>query len=419
MATTYILAGAQTDFARKWAVEGLGLVDMLREVSQEALTSAQVEATQVGAAHIGNFVGERFCGQGHLGGALVEACPELVGTPTWRHEAACASGGVALMAAMASIESGRADLALVVGVEMMRNLPGREAQALLDAAALVPQETAGVEFVWPRVFGEVGELYREFGGLRREHLVALARSNFANARRNPRAQTRRWKLDDTHFSTSDGANPTIVPGIRRHDCSQLTDGAAALLLASPRFASIWAKQRGHTLAHVPRIRGWGHRTDRLSFASKVERFRAGGGCGYLFPQVRGAITDALNRAAIAEPAKQLRALEVHDCFTPTHLMAIDHFGLTTRGHAYRLVEDGTVLFDGALPVNPSGGLMGGGHPVGATGVRMVVDAWRQVGGTAGNYQVPAALGGPVATLNLGGSATTCVCTIISAGDDDA
>lgn len=406
----YLLAGAQTDFARKWVSEGLGISDMLREVSEEVLAGAQVPASAIESVHVGNFVSERFCGQGHLGGLVAEVCPGLAGVASTRHEAACASGGVAMMAAMAALESGRAGTALVVGAELMRNMPTREAAKLLDAAAWVPHETEDVAFIWPHVFAEVGALYRQRYGLRREHLVALARSNFRNARHNPLAQTRAWQLDDSNFSQDPAHNPEVVPGLRRHDCSQVTDGAAAVVLARGDVAKAWADSRGLSLASVPQILGWGHRTDRLSFSSKQARAREG--TGHLFEHVRGAVTDAMGRAGVSDVRAQIAAVETHDCFSTTHYMAIDHLGLTPVGENYRAIEDGTVFMGGDVPINPSGGLIGGGHPVGATGVRMAVDAWRQVTGVAGGYQVPRAHGGRVATLNLGGSATTSVCMVI-------
>ncbi len=129
----------------------------------------------------------------------------------------------------------------------------------------------------------------------------------------------------------------------------------------------------------------------------------------MFPQVRGAITDAFERAAV-DGVGEIDAIETHDCFSTTHYMAIDHFGLTAPGESWRAIEDGTVAFDGKCPINASGGLTGCGHPVGATGVRMLADSAKQVSGTAGDYQVPDA--GRVATLNIGGSATTTVCFVV-------
>ena len=133
---------------------------------------------------------------------------------------------------------------------------------------------------------------------------------------------------------------------------------------------------------------------------------------YVAPFVRQTVLDAFARAGVAD-ASELDAVEVHDCFTTTEYLAIDHLGLTAPGESWRAVEDGTIGPAGAVPVNPSGGLIGGGHPVGATGVRMVLDATRQVTGTAADYQVGGAQ--TVATLNLGGSATTSAAFVLTTG----
>ena len=133
--------------------------------------------------------------------------------------------------------------------------------------------------------------------------------------------------------------------------------------------------------------------------------------GYVFPWTNKAITDAYRRAGISG-ARDLDAIETHDCFSITEYMAIEHFGLTGPGEAWKAVEDGVIGFDGAVPVNPSGGLIGLGHPVGATGVRMLLDAAQQVTGSAGPCQVAGAK--TVATYNVGGSATTNCAFIVGA-----
>ena len=120
------------------------------------------------------------------------------------------------------------------------------------------------------------------------------------------------------------------------------------------------------------------------------------------------MTDALSRAGMAD-IYRCDGVEVHDCFSVTEYMAIDHFGITPPGESWRAIEDGTIALGGRLPVNASGGLIGTGHPVGATGVRMMLDSWRQVTGNAGDYQIEGARN--VATFNVGGSATT-ACTFV-------
>ncbi len=402
----FVLGGHQTDFARNWTREGKGLVDLVRESVHGALDDAHLDPADVGVAHVGNFAGELFTGQGHLGAFVVEAEPALAGLATSRHEAACASGSIAALAAMADVEAGRYDVALVLGVELMRNVPGFEAQQKLAGAAWVPHETEGVAYPWPALFSRLGDEYAERYGLDAKHLLAIGRQNFENARRNPRAQTRSWAFEEGSFSLDDARNPVVAGRIRKQDCSQVTDGSAAVLLASQSYAWRWARARGLALDEVPRIRGWGHRTDRIRMEEKL---RASRGEAYVCPPVRRAITDAFARAGVSD-VSAIDTIETHDCFTTTQYMAIDHFGLTAPGESWRAIEAGVTAPGGKTPINPGGGLMGGGHPVGATGVRMLLDATRQVTGRAGETQVEGAR--TAATLNIGGSATTIVSFVV-------
>lgn len=405
----YVLGGDQTDFARNFARESHELLDVMREISLAALEAADVDPEEIETAHVGNFAAELFCRQGHLGGLLAAAHPSFAGLPCSRHEAACASGSIAVLAATAELEAGRYGMALVLGIEQMRNVPGRTAAEYIGAPAMWSgHECAGVEFPWPHQFGQLGDEYDRRFGLRAEHLSAIARQNFANARRNPKAQTRAWTLGDRSFAADDEHNPVVDGRIRKHDCGQITDGAAALVLAGPARAAEWARRRGRRLEEVPRVLGFGHRTAPISLAEKL---RASEGSAYVFPHVRGAIEDAFARAGLPG-VEALDAVEVHDCFTTTEYMAIDHFGITPPGESWKAIEEGWIAPEGRIPVNPSGGLIGVGHPVGATGVRMLLDASRQVSGGAGDTQVEGAR--TVATLNIGGSATTTVSFVVGA-----
>jgi acetyl-CoA C-acetyltransferase len=242
--------------------------------------------------------------------------------------------------------------------------------------------------------------------LKPEHLARIAEINFANGRRNRNAQTRRWAFNELSFTQDETANPTIEGRIRKQDCGQITDGAAVVFLASEERAREHAKRLGIGIEAFPHIKGWGHRTAPITYAAKV---RASAGEPYVFPHVRGAVTDAFRRAGIAG-VEQLDGIETHDCFTSTEYMAIDHFGITAPGQSWRAIEAGEIEIGGRIPVNPSGGLIGLGHPVGATGVRMALDCFKQATGTAGEYQVDGAK--TFATLNIGGSATTTVSLII-------
>ncbi|MCH9816806.1 MAG: thiolase domain-containing protein [Actinomycetia bacterium] len=404
----FILGGYQTDFARKWSREGLGIADIITEAAQGALADADVTADQIEVGHVGNFIGELLTGQGHLGGILVEADKAFAGMPVARHEAACASGSMAIMAAMADIESGRYDVALVVGAEEMRSRSGFDVAQMLGSAAWVPRETAGVQFPWPQLFSELAQEYDARYGLDPAYLAALAESNFTNARSNAHAHARDWEMPKNVFGRDDPGNPAVSGWIRKQDCSQVSDGGAAVVLASPAFTERWATAHAKRLADIPRITGWGHTSARMTLRDKLADAKDK---ELVFPHVQQAMQQALGRAN-SKDVFDLDLVELHDCFTSTHYMAIDHLGITEPGQSYQAIEDGTVLAGGRLPLNPSGGLMGGGHPVGATGVRMLVDASKQVSGQAGQTQVESAR--RAGTLNIGGSATTVAAFVVEA-----
>jgi acetyl-CoA C-acetyltransferase len=402
----WIIGGYQSDFARNFTKESLEISDLVRETASGTLAQAAISLSQVEVIHVGNAMGEFYVRQGHLGAMVASVLPGLSGIPATRHEAACASGGVAVMAAMADLESGRYDVALVLGVEIERNVPGAVGAGYLASAAWVGHEGDGQDFVWPFTFSQIAEEYDARYGLRDEHLRSIAAQNIANARTNPRAQTRAWATPPECFTGDDVANPTVAGRMRRYDCSQVTDGGAGIVLVSDR----WLREhRGLLAGPVARIAGWGHHTASLHLQDKLD---ASARSEYVFPHVRDAITDALFRAGV-EDVWQLDGIETHDCFTISQYMAIDHFGLTKPGRSGDAIDDGSTARDGALPINPSGGLIGVGHPVGATGVRMLLDAYLQVTGQATGYQVEGA--SRFATLNFGGSAATVVCTVVEAG----
>jgi acetyl-CoA C-acetyltransferase len=402
----WIIGGYQSDFARNFTKESLEISDLVRETAEGTLSNAGISSAQVEVIHVANAMGELYVGQGHLGSMVATVVPGLSGIPATRHEAACASGGVAVMAAMADLESGRYNVALVLGVEVERNVPGPVGAGYLASAAWVGHEGEGQDFVWPYTFSEIAQEYDARYGLRDEHLHAIAAQNIANAKTNPRAQTRGWSTPPECFSDDDEANPQVVGRMRRYDCSQVTDGGAGIVLVSDR----WMREnRGSVPRPVARIAGWGHRNASLHLQDKLD---ASASSEYVFPHVRGAITDAFSRAGI-EDVWQLDGIETHDCFTISQYMAIDHFGLTKPGRGGEAIDDGITVRTGALPINPSGGLIGVGHPVGATGVRMLLDSYLQVTGQATGYQVKGA--SRFATLNFGGSTATVICTVVEAG----
>lgn len=407
--SVHVLGGYQSDFARNYSREGLEISDLFSEIVDGTLEATGLDGSHIGAIHVGNAFGQLFTGQGQLGAMPATVRPDLWGIPAARHEGACASGSLAILAATAEIEAGRYDCVLVLGAELQRNVNGLTAAQYLGAAAWVGHEGSEATYMWPYMFDKLIDEYDHRYGISYEHLASIAKTNLTNGKRNPRAQTRTWEFSDLSFSEDEQANPVIEGRVRRQDCGQITDGGAGIVLASAEFAAEYRRKRGLNSPNTAIIEGWGHATAGLSLDAKLT---ASQGSDYVIPHVRTAITDAYHRAGISGPA-DLDAIETHDCFSMTEYMAIDHFGITAPGESWKAIENGTIEGTGDLPINPSGGLIGLGHPVGATGVRMLLDATRQVTETAGDYQVDGAA--RVATLNVGGSASTVVSFIVGAG----
>ncbi|MBK7947898.1 MAG: thiolase domain-containing protein [Deltaproteobacteria bacterium] len=402
----YVLGGYQTDFARNWTKENKHFSALMRESVRGALEACQIAPEEIQSAHVGNFAAELYCMQGHLGAFFTEVDPAFSGLPTGRHEAACASGSIAILAAAAEIEAGRYDLQAVVGIEQMKTVSADVGGSYLGTAAWYELEAKGVEFPFPKLFGKLGDEYDKRFGLKDEHLAEISKINYANAKLNPNAQTRSWYMNKDHALCRTEDNPAVGGRVRIADCSQVTDGAVTIFLASRDYAERWARGLGRKLADVPRIKGWGHNTARLKFADKVAESKDS---PYVLPHVRSTITSAMQRAKIAD-VSGIDGIETHDCFTPSEYAAIDHFGLTAPGESWKAIEAGWLEIDGQCPINPSGGLIGAGHPVGATGCRQVLDAALQVTGQAGAYQVEGAKN--FQTLNIGGSGTTSVSFVV-------
>jgi len=400
----WILGGYQSDFARNLTREGADFAALTAEVVDATLAACGIDADKIDVVHVGNAFGEMFASQGHLGAMPATVCDGLWDTPATRHEAACASGSVAALSAMADLRSDTYDAALVVGLELEKTVAGDIAAQHLGAAAWTGHEGVGARYLWPSMFAQVADEYDRRYGLDDTHLRAIAQVNFANARRNPNAQTRTWSIPDP-ITDDDATNPVTEGRLRRLDCSQMTDGGAGVILVNDAFL------RNHPDARpIGRIDGWGHRTVGLGLRQKLDRTAPEGDLApYVLPHVRAAVLDALGRARLS--LDDVDGFEVHDCFTPSEYLAIDHIGLTGPGESWKAIENGEIEIGGRLPINPSGGLIGGGHPVGATGVRMLLDAAKQVSGTAGEYQVEGAEA--FGTLNFGGSTATTVSFIVS------
>jgi len=402
----YLLWGYQTDFARNWARENKHISALMREAYEGSLATTNVVAKDIHAAFVGNFAAELYCMQGHLGAFFVDFDPGFKGLPTQRFEAACASSAIAGLSAIAHIQAGIYDCICLIGVEQMKTVDAVQGGDYLGTAAWYEKESQGIEYPFPKLFGKLGDVYDSRYGLDDKYLAHIAALNYANAKRNPNAQTRSWFMNYQHACTRGQYNTTVTGRIKVTDCSQITDGAVCLYLGSEKFAAEYSARLGMPLEKIPQILGWGHTTAPIEFATKVRDSENG---EYVLPWTRQAILDAFQRAHISN-CWDLDLIETHDCFTTSEYMAIDHFGLTEPGQSWRAIEEGVIEMDGKLPINPSGGLMGCGHPVGGTGARQLLDAYKQVTETAGDYQIPGAK--KVGTLNIGGTATTNVCFIV-------
>lgn len=410
-ANVWILGGYQSDYSRNLSREGLDFADLTTEVVDSTLAAARIGADAVEVVHVANAFGELFARQAHLGAMPATVHEGLWDTPSSRHEAACASGSIATLAAIADLRSGAYRTALVVGVELEKTVPGDTAAQHLGAAAWIGHEGADAKFMWPSMFARVADEYDARYGLDESHLRAIAHVNFTNARLNPNAQTREWTIPDLRTprdgdsAVDDDANPVIDGRLRRFDCSQMTDGGAGVVLVTDDYL------REHPDARpIGRIEGWGHRTVGLGLQQKLDH---SAGDPYVLPHVRGAVLDAFGRADIS--LEDVDGFEVHDCFTPSEYLAIDHIGLTGPGESWKAIENGDIEIGGTLPINPSGGLIGGGHPVGASGVRMLLDAARQVNDSAAAYQVEGAK--RFGTLNFGGSTATTVSFVVGSAKE--
>lgn len=402
----YILGGYQTDFARNWSKENKHIVAIMREAYEGSIESTSVKPADIKAAFVGNFAGELYCMQGHLGAFFVDFDPCFSGLPTCRIEGACASSALAALSAMAYIKAGIYDVVCLMGVEQMKSVDSKKGGEFLGTAAWYEKEADGIEFPFPKLFGKLGDEYDKRYGLEDKYLAKITEINYANARKNPNAQTRNWFMNFDHACKTGEYNTAVGGRIKVSDCSQITDGATCLYMASDEYAKKYAQNTGCKLNDIPYVAGWGHTTASIEFAKKIVDSAEN---QYILPVTRKAITDALNRAGLKD-CWDLDVIETHDCFTTSEYMAIDHFGLTAPGKSWQAIDDGVIDFTGKLPINPSGGLIGCGHPVGATGARQLLDAYKQITAKAGNYQVEGAK--TVATLNIGGTATTNVCFII-------
>jgi acetyl-CoA C-acetyltransferase len=395
----YVIGTGRTDFKRNFRKEDKSIRDLIVEAGRAAIADAAIAPKDVQAAVVGNFASGLFTRQLHLGAYVTDIDEALVGIPTMHVEAACASGGVAVLTAAQQIMGGIYDRVLVIGAEQQKTMSPADGADVLGAAADYRAEKANFgEFMFPKLFARIAELYMQRYGLSEQDLARVAVKNRAHARLNPLAQMRDSTLSLEQACCASDVNPRIAPPLKVTDCSQITDGAAAVVLSSrPARRSI-------------RLSGWGHTTDHLP----LDRKRAPE-----FPVARRAAQQAYAMARLTPG--DIHAADVHDCFSISEVVAYEILGFAGDGNAGELLRSGATTLPqlrdgdasraGSIVVNPGGGLIGDGHPVGATGVRQVVEAFAQLTGAAGARQVENAQ--RYLTFNMGGSVTTSVVMIWS------
>lgn len=315
-------------------------------------------------------------------GALVAMGDErLAYTPAVRFENACSTGSAALYSAMDFIEAGRGRIALVVGAEKMTALPTAEVGEILLSACYRAEE-ADISGGFAGQFGRIAQAYFQRYGDRSEELAMIAAKNHANGAVNPYAHMRK-DFGFDFCNTVSEKNPYVAGPLRRTDCSLISDGAAAIILADEETAA--------TLNRAIGFRGRKHVNDILALSRRDP---------LAFEGARRAWAGSLELAGAT--LDDLSFVETHDCFTIAELIEYEAMGLAKPGEGHRVVQEGTTLKTGRLPINPSGGLKSKGHPVGATGVSMHVMAAMQLMGEAGDMQIPnASLAG---VFNMGGTA---------------
>lgn len=375
-----IVGWAHTKFGR---LDAPDIRSLMAEVIAPALDHAGIGAEDLDGIFVGVFNGG-FSNQ-QFQAALVGMAEEGLGhVPAARLENACATGSAAIYAALDFIEAGRGRIALVVGAEKMTAVPTSRTNEILMGGSFLDDAEAAADTGFAGTFARITAHYFQRYGDRSAELAMIAAKNHANGVHNPFAQLRK-DLGFDFCNTPSEKNPIVAPPLRRTDCSLISDGAAALVIADAATAA--------TMRRAVGFRGRAHANEIFALARRDPADFVG---------ARNAWAKALTEAQLT--LDDLDFVETHDCFTTAELIQYEAMGLAAPGQAYRVVRDGTTTREGRLPVNLSGGLKSKGHPIGATGVSQHVLAAMQLCGEAGDMQrADASLG---AVFNMGGAAVT-------------
>ncbi|MER8810150.1 acetyl-CoA acetyltransferase [Mesorhizobium australicum] len=375
--TACIVGWAHSRFGK---LEGETLENLIVKVATDALDHAGIGPDEVDEIVLGHF-NAGFSAQDFTASLVLQADDRLRFKPATRVENACATGSAAVRQGVRAIDANAARIVLVVGAEQMTTTPGPEIGKNLLKASYLPEDgetPAG----FAGVFGKIAQAYFQRYGDQSDALAMIAAKNHKNGVDNPYAQMRKDFGYDFCRQESE-KNPFVAGPLKRTDCSLVSDGAAALVLADTATAlkmrrAVTFRANEHVQDFLPMSK-----RDILTFE----------GC-------EQAWTRALKNAGVT--LDDLSFVETHDCFTIAELIEYEAMGLAKPGEGAKLALDGTTAKNGRLPVNPSGGLKAKGHPIGATGVSMHVLTAMQLVGEAGGIQVPGAkLGG---IFNMGGAA---------------
>ena len=354
--------------------------DMISEVVSEAISHAQVDPKEIDNIVVGTF-NNGFQKQDFHGALPAINCEVLKHVPSLRVENACATGSAAIHTALNSIEAKRSKLNLVVGVEKMTDRSTKEAGDILLGASYRKEEDK-IDGGFAGVFAQITDTYFQRYGDQTKYLSKIAAKNHKNGAVNPYAHMQ-VDLGFDFCNKVSEKNPLVAPPLKRSDCSMISDGAAALIIADDELAL----EAERAISFKARVQ----MNDLMPMSKRDKTEFRGASLSW-----KKALSDAQVNLM------DLSFVETHDCFTIAELIEYEAMGLTQRGEGYKVLEEGTVYKDGKLPINPSGGLKAKGHPVGATGVSQHVMACMQLVGEAKDMQIKdASLGG---IFNMGGSA---------------
>lgn len=379
-----IIGLGEIPYGEHWELSLRDLAAMAIEVAYDSVQKGGFDKEDVGALFVGNAAAELFVGQGHVN-ALVADAAGMVDTPSFRIEAADASGAAAFRAAYMAIQSGIIDTAMVVGVEKMWDQTSNSRVTSILANTMLDHDWE-VEpgLTYTSAFAMMARAYFEEFGVTKEQLSAVSAKNHYNASLNPNAHFRRAFTREQVMKSQIVADPLGLL-----DCSPITDGASVVILAAEEKISEYSDSPVW-------IKGSGHGQDYLALHSRKSLTT--------FESVKKASLQAFTQAGITNPAEQVDVVEVHDSFSIAELIALESMGFYPPGKAALATFEGETSLTGSLPVSPSGGLKAKGHPLGATGVGQVVELCLQLLGKAGKRQVKDAKIG--VAQSLGGTGAT-------------